>query len=58
MVAGIGPPEEGRRRLMDLGFTGGAAVKKLLPGRGMDAYWVGGALIALRRCDAGRVTLK
>lgn len=48
------------RRLMDLGFTQGAAVQCLLcaPGRGMRAYAVRGAVIALRFRDATQIFLE
>ena len=48
------------QRLRDLGFTRGAAVECLLaaPGRGMRAYRVRGAVIALRRRDARQVTVE
>ncbi len=53
--------EEGiGRRLMDLGFTPGTEAACLLaaPGGGMRAYRVRGAVIALRRKEAGRVILE
>ena len=48
------------QRLRDLGFTRGATVECLLaaPGRGMRAYRVRGAVIALRRRDARQVTVE
>lgn len=46
-----------RRRLMDLGFVEGAKVKKLLSGRGIDAYLIRGTLIALRRDDAMEILI-
>ena len=48
------------QRLRDLGFTRGAAVECLLaaPGRGMRAYRVRGAVIALRQRDARQVTVE
>ena len=48
-----------KRRLMDLGFTGGARVEALFsaPAGGMRAYRVRGTVIALRGMDAGRVRL-
>ena len=47
-------------RLRDLGFTRGAAVECLFaaPGRGMRAYRVRGAVIALRQRDAQQVALE
>ena len=49
-----------RRRLMDLGFTRGAAVRCLFfaPGGGMRAFLVRQAVIALRRRDAEQVKLE
>ena len=48
------------RRLMDLGFTPGAWAQARLaaPFRGMRAYQVRGAVIALRKKDAERVILE
>ncbi len=48
------------RRLMDLGFTPGAEVLCLLavPGGGMRAYRIRGAVIALRRREARTVILE
>lgn len=48
------------RRLMDLGFTAGARVDCLLsaPGRGMRAYRVRRAVIALREKDARNIILE
>ena len=45
------------QRLRDLGFTKGASVQCLFaaPGRGMRAYRVRGAVIALRQRDAKQV---
>ncbi len=49
-----------RRRLMDLGFTMGARAECLLaaPGKGMRAYRVREAVVALRRKDAATVLLR
>ena len=46
-----------RRRLLDLGFTEGTKVRCLFdaPGGDPQAYWVRGAIIALRREDATRI---
>ena len=46
-----------RRRLLDLGFTEGTKVRCLFdaPGGDPKAYWVRGAIIALRREDATRI---
>ena len=46
-----------RRRLLDLGFTEGTKVLCLFdaPGGDPKAYWVRGAIIALRREDAARI---
>lgn len=46
-----------RRRLLDLGFTEGTKVRCLFdaPGGDPKAYWVRGAIIALRREDAARI---
>lgn len=46
-----------RRRLMDLGFLPGAAVQPLYRACFGDicAYLIGGAVIALRGCDAATV---
>lgn len=48
-----------RRRLLDLGFTEGAKVRCLFgaPGGDPKAYWVRGAIIALRESDAARVLI-
>ena len=48
------------RRLRDLGFTRGAAVECLFaaPGRGMRAYRIRGAVIALRQRDARQVAME
>ena len=48
------------RRLMDLGFTPGAQAACVLaaPGKGMRAYRVRGAVIALRRKEARTVILE
>ena len=48
------------RRLRDLGFTRGAAVECLFaaPGRGMRAYRIRGAVIALRQRDARQVIME
>ena len=49
-----------KKRLYDLGFTAGAEVECLLaaPGRGMRAYRVRRAVIALRRHDAAQVWME
>ena len=49
-----------RRRLMDLGFTMGARAECLFaaPGKGMRAYRVREAVVALRRKDAATVLLR
>ena len=49
-----------RRRLMDLGFTAGAETECLFaaPGRGMRAYRIRGAVIALRQRDARQVAVE
>ena len=46
-----------RRRLLDLGFTEGTKVRCLFdaPGGDPKAYWVRGAIIALRREYAARI---
>ena len=46
-----------RRRVLDLGFTEGTKVRCLFdaPGGDPTAYWVRGAIIALRREDAARI---
>ena len=48
------------RRLMDLGFTPGSQASCVLaaPGRGMRAYRVRGAVIALRQKEARTVILE
>lgn len=48
------------QRLRDLGFTHGTAVECLFaaPGRGMRAYRVRGAVIALRQRDARQVAME
>ena len=48
------------RRLHDLGFTRGAIIECLFsaPGRGMRAYRVRGAVIALRQRDAQQVAME
>ena len=48
------------QRLRDLGFTRGAEVECLLaaPGRGMRAYRVRGAVIALRQRNARQVAVE
>lgn len=48
------------RRLMDLGFTPGAQASCVLaaPGKGMRAYRVRGAVIALRQKEARTVILE
>ncbi len=49
-----------RRRLMDLGFTMGTEAECLFaaPGKGMRAYRVRQAVVALRRKDAATVLLR
>lgn len=49
-----------RRRLLDLGFTGGARARCLYesPSGNPRAYWVRGAVIALRNADAGQIWLE
>ena len=49
-----------RRRLLDLGLTPGASVTALLRarGEGIAAYRIRGAVIALRRADAGTVLVR
>lgn len=49
-----------RRRLYDLGFTPGTEAECLFAarGRGMRAYRVRGAVVALREKDAGQVWLE
>ena len=56
--------QEGERnmmaRLMDIGLTGGARVACLFaaPSGEPRAYWIRGAVIALRRKDAEKVYLR
>ena len=49
-----------RRRMMDLGFMAGQSVTALQVGPLGDpvAYEIRGAVIALRRCDAGRIRIR
>jgi len=49
-----------RRRLQDLGFVPGAPVRFLYGGfhGGIAAYAVGGAVIALRRCDSEKILVE
>lgn len=49
-----------RRRLLDLGFTQGARVRCLFAGPSGDprAYWICGAVIALRASDAENILLR
>lgn len=48
-----------RRRLIDLGLTEGAKVTPLFAalGGGLRAYGLRGAVLALRREDAGRISV-
>lgn len=48
-----------RRRLLDLGFTEGASARCLFaaPCGDPQAYWIRGAIIALRREDAAGVSI-
>lgn len=48
-----------RRRMLDLGFREGSAVRPVLQSAkgGPTAYQVCGALIALRSCDSRRITV-
>lgn len=58
-VAGLSAPEDQRRRLLDLGFTPGGTVAAVQESPWGDpvAYAVCGAVIALRRADAGKITI-
>lgn len=58
-VASIYGPDGIRRRLEDIGFTEGAAVRCLFeaPSGEPRAYGARGAVIALRRADAALVRL-
>ena len=56
----IGVEEHGeKRRLLELGFTPGAKLVWLFdaPCGEPTAYWVGGAVIALRRSEAARIAV-
>ena len=59
-VALLSPSGGMRRRLMDLGFTPGAPVRCLFsaPGKGMRAYQVRSAVVALRSRDAQCIRLE
>lgn len=48
-----------RRRLLDLGLTGGTGVTCLLKGAGgnISAYAIRGAVIAIRKSDADHILL-
>ncbi len=58
-VAGLSFSDAKRRRLLDLGFIPGAAVTALQAAPWGDpvAYGVRGAVIALRRADARRISI-
>ena len=60
VVSSVHPSEGMARRLSELGFTEGTAVKcvGVSPGGGMKAYSVLGAVIAIRDVDAEYVVLK
>ena len=56
-ISAVGGDEAMRRRLMELGFVPGADARRLFssPGGGMAAYFIRGAVIALRDEDAEKV---
>ena len=45
------------RRLADIGFVNGSGVTCVLRGRGIAAYLIGGAVIALRDCAARKIKI-
>lgn len=60
MVCGLGPAGDVRRRLQDIGLIRGTAVVCLgkSPLGDPTAYRIRGAVMALRRKDAGRVEVE
>lgn len=59
-VIGLAAPEPQRRRLLELGFVPGGRVAALQESPWGDpvAYAVCGAVIALRRADARKITIR
>lgn len=58
-VAALGHSGAMRRRLLDIGLIPGTAVGCIQKSRGgMTAYFIRGAVIALRREDARLITLQ
>ena len=53
-------PQRERERLLSLGFIPGSEVRPVLESPWGDpvAYEVCGAVIALRRCDAGQIVIE
>lgn len=59
-VIGLSAPEAQRRRLLELGFVPGGRVAALQESPWGDpvAYGVCGAVIALRRADARKISIR
>lgn len=59
-ICSLSLPNEQRRRLLGLGFTPGAQVCPLqrAPWGDPTAYWIQGAVIALRQCDASHIFVR
>lgn len=58
-VAGLYAADAIRRRLLDMGLTPGARATCLYaaPSGDPKAYWIRGAIVALRNEDAGKIGL-
>ena len=58
-VSGMAPDFPLARRLLDLGLTQGTRIQCLFSGMGgnISAYCIRGAVIAIRRRDAGNIYL-
>ena len=59
LVLHVAGEDDMRRRLMELGFTPGAAIIPVVRAASGDptAYWVRGTVIALRADDAAKISV-
>lgn len=60
VVSNLTAPEPQRRRLLELGFVPGGKIEAVQESPWGDpaAYWVCGAVIALRRADARQIEIR
>ena len=59
-IVDVKAAENIRRRLLDIGFVKDALVEKILisPGKDMVAYYIKGAVIAIRKSDTEKIMVE